>query len=89
MDDPEYRKELGHWIGLGALGSSWLIARIGRAVAVHPMSQTLECPELRTRLQGLLDSSAGVPQHLLRMSYTDVDPGNTPRWPLETVLADR
>jgi len=145
MDDSEYRKELGQWIGLGALGSSWLMARIGQAVvthldlgdreaaknskliesaplvavlttdsddpttqlkvgqvferlallattagvAVHPMSQTLECPELRTRLQGLLDSSAGVPQHLFRIGYTDVDSGNTPRWPLETFLVDR
>ncbi|RLM84257.1 nitroreductase [Halobellus sp. Atlit-38R] len=143
MDDPEYRKELGHWIGLGALGSSWLMARIGQAVvthldlgereaaknskliesaslvaglttasddptsqvkagqvfervallattadvAVHPMSQTLERPELRTRLQELLDSGADVPQHLFRMGYTDEDPGHTPRWPLEMFLA--
>jgi hypothetical protein len=145
MDDPEYRKELGHWIGLGALGSSWLAARLGQAVvthldlgpreaaknsrlvgsaplvavlttdaddpptqvqvgqvfervalfattagvAVHPMSQTLERPELRTRLQGLLGSSAGVPQHLFRMGYTDEDPEHTPRWPLERFLAGR
>ncbi|MFD1686275.1 Acg family FMN-binding oxidoreductase [Halobellus litoreus] len=145
MDDPEYRTELGHWIGLGALGSSWLVARIGQAVvthldlgdreaaknskliesaplvavlttesddpmtqvkvgqvferlallattagvAVHPMSQTLERPELRTRLQGLLDSTAGVPQHLFRMGYTDEHPEHTPRWPLEAFLVDR
>lgn len=35
MDDPDYRRELGHWIGLGALGSSWLAARIGQAVVTH------------------------------------------------------
>ncbi|MDS0301010.1 hypothetical protein NDI76_19895 [Halogeometricum sp. S1BR25-6] len=35
MNDPEYRKELGHWIGLGALGSSWLAARIGQTVITH------------------------------------------------------
>jgi nitroreductase len=35
MDDPEYRTELGHWIGNGALGSSWLMARIGQAVVTH------------------------------------------------------
>lgn len=143
MEDPAYRKELGHWIGLGALGSSWLMARIGQAVvthldigdreakknstliesapvvavlttesddprarirtgqafervallattdgvAVHPMSQTLERPELRTRLGELLDT-AGVPQHLFRLGYTDEAAEHTPRWPLETFLDD-
>jgi hypothetical protein len=144
MDDPEYRTELGHWIGIGALGSSWLMARIGQAVvthldlgdreaaknskliesaplvavlttgaddpttqvkvgqvfervallattvglAVHPMSQTLERPELRTRLQNILDRRAGVPQHLFRLGYTDGDTGHTPRWPMEFFLSD-
>ncbi|OYR49376.1 Acg family FMN-binding oxidoreductase [Halorubrum sp. Ea8] len=143
MEDPAYRKELGHWIGLGALGSSWLMARIGQAVvthldigdreakknstliesapvlgvltaasddstaqvrtgqafervallattdgvAVHPMSQTLERPELRARLGELLDT-AGVPQHLFRLGYTDEAAEHTPRWPLETFLDD-
>jgi nitroreductase len=35
MDDPAYRRELGHWIGLGALGGSWLAARVGQAVVTH------------------------------------------------------
>jgi len=35
MDDPEYRAELGRWIGLGALGQSWLLARVGQAVVTH------------------------------------------------------
>lgn len=143
MEDPAYRKELGHWIGIGALGSSWLMARIGQAVvthldigdreakknstliesapvvavlttesddprarirtgrayervallattdgvAVHPLSQTLERPELRTRLGELLDT-AGVPQHLFRLGYTDEAAEHTPRWPLETFLDD-
>jgi nitroreductase len=143
MEDPAYRKELGHWIGLGALGNSWLMARIGQAVvthldiggreaaknstlidsapvvavlatdsdcsiaqvrtgqaferiallattdgvAVHPLSQTLERPELRTRLGELLDT-AGVPQHLFRLGYTDEAAEHTPRWPLETFLDD-
>jgi nitroreductase len=30
MDDPAYRRELGHWIGIGALGASWLAARVGQ-----------------------------------------------------------
>lgn len=29
MKDPEYREELGDWIGKGVLGSSWPMARIG------------------------------------------------------------
>lgn len=35
MDDPEYRDELAHWVGIGALGDSWLKARIGQAVLTH------------------------------------------------------
>jgi hypothetical protein len=35
MDDPDYRKELGHWIGVGALGGSWLKARVGAAVVTY------------------------------------------------------
>jgi nitroreductase len=141
MDDPEYRKELGHWIGLGALGSSWLAARVGQAVvthldigdreaaknsklinsapvvavlttpaddpparvrtgqtfervallaslqdvAVHPMSQTLERPEMRRRLADLLGTTDS-PQHLFRLGYADESPGHTPRWPLSEFL---
>ena len=144
MDDPAYRRELGHWIGNGALGRSWLAARIGQAVvthldlggreaaknsrlvdraplvavlttdsddpearvevgraferlaltataagvAVHPMSQTLERTGLRTRLADLLGEGAGAPQHLFRLGYTDGAGSHTPRWPLETFLAD-
>jgi nitroreductase len=35
MADPAYRKELGHWIGTGALGASWLAARVGQTVVTH------------------------------------------------------
>jgi nitroreductase len=35
MADPAYRAELGRWIGLGALGQSWLLARVGQAVVTH------------------------------------------------------
>jgi hypothetical protein len=35
MEDTEYRKELGYWVGTGALGDSWLKARIGQAVITH------------------------------------------------------
>ncbi|MEF8775338.1 MAG: hypothetical protein V5A43_02390 [Haloarculaceae archaeon] len=35
MDDRGYRRELGRWIGNGALGASWLKARVGQAVVTH------------------------------------------------------
>lgn len=35
MENPAYRKELGYWIGIGALGASWLNARIAQAVVSH------------------------------------------------------
>jgi nitroreductase len=35
MDDPDYRRELGSWIGKGVLGDSWLKARLGQAVVTH------------------------------------------------------
>ena len=35
MADAAYRRELGRWIGLGALGHSWLVARVGQAVVSH------------------------------------------------------
>lgn len=142
LKDPAYKKELGHWIGIGALGSSWLMARIGQAVvthldigdreasknsklidsapvlgvltadtdtpvvqarvgqafervalqassvdvAVHPMSQTLERPELRAQLEELLPEGVGVPQHLFQLGYAETSADHTPRFTLETVL---
>ncbi|AGB17026.1 nitroreductase family protein [Halovivax ruber XH-70] len=35
LADSAYRRELGYWIGTGALGDSWLKARIGQAVVSH------------------------------------------------------
>jgi nitroreductase len=144
MENPAYRKELGHWIGIGALGDSWLKARIGQAVvshlnvgdreaqknsklvqsapavcvlstdsdepsarvkaghvyermsliatsegvAVHPMSQILERPEMRETLADRLDGDGELPQHLFRLGYPEAEQGHTPRWPLETFLRE-
>jgi len=144
MEDPEYRRELGHWIGIGALGDAWLKARIGQAVvshldigdrearknsklvqsapvlgvlwtnsddpsarvtagqvfermslaataegvAVHPMSQTLERPEMRERLADIVDADGALPQHLFRLGYASDEQEHTPRWPLEKFLVD-
>ncbi|SEP03871.1 Nitroreductase family protein [Halogranum amylolyticum] len=143
MADPAYRKELGYWVGMGALGSSWLMARIGQAVvthfdlgeregqnnsklierapviavlathadtptarvkagqvferlallasaediAVHPMSQTLERPEMRTELAARADTEGEYPQHLFRLGYVEEERTHTPRWPLESQLS--
>lgn len=144
MDNSDYRKELGHWIGIGALGDSWLKSRIGQAVvtyldigdreakknskliqsapvvgilttesdapsarvktgqlferlalaanaegiAVHPMSQILEHPEMREQLAALLDGDDKLPQHLFRLGYPQEDQDHTPRWPLEAFLVE-
>ena len=141
MADPAYRKELGYWIGTGALGSSWLVARIGQAVishfdlgeregrknsklierapviallathadtptarvktgqvferlallasaediCVHPMSQILERPEMRTTLAARAGTGEELPQHLFRLGYAQKERTHTPRWPLEAV----
>jgi nitroreductase len=144
MEDPEYRNELGHWIGIGALGDGWLKARIGQAVvahldigdrearknsklvqsapvlgvlvtdsddpsarvtagqvfermslaatgegvAVHPMSQTLERPEMRETLADIVDADGALPQHLFRLGYAGAEQEHTPRWPLEKFLVE-
>lgn len=138
MANPDYRRELGHWVGSGALGSSWLVARLGQvavthldlgdreaaknsklvasapvvavletpeddrvarvvtgevfervalrasaeSVAVHPMSQILERPEMRRRLEDRLGLSERV-QHFFRLGYADGRTEHTPRWPVE------
>jgi nitroreductase len=143
MHDADYRAELGHWIGTGALGASWLAARVGQlavtyldvgdreaaknsklvrsapvvgvfvtggdtveervrtgeaferlslaataaGVAVHPMSQILERPDLKAELADLLDLGEATPQHLVRLGYdaADREEPHTPRWPVSAV----
>lgn len=143
MADPEYRKELGHWIGSGALGDSWLKARIGQlavthldlgeregeknatlvsnapvlellatpdddriarveagrafermalvaaaeGVAVHPISQILEVPDLKETLADAVGIDDATIQHLFRLGYAESEEDHTPRWPVEAVLA--
>lgn len=33
--DPEWRRELGSWIGRGAFGNSWLMAKLGQLAVTH------------------------------------------------------
>ena len=142
FDDPEYRAELGYWIGTGALGANWIAARIGQVairyldlgeregqknsklltsapavvvitaedddresrlrvgrtferialtataadLAVHPMSQILEVPDLRARLKEVLDIDDATPVHLFRVGFAESDSTRTPRRSVEDVL---
>lgn len=44
--DPKFRQELGKWIGQGALGQPWLIAKLGRmAVAYLNLSKNATNPD--------------------------------------------
>jgi nitroreductase len=145
MADPEYRRELGRWIGSGALGDSWLKARIGQlavthlnlgeregeknstlvseapvlellatpeddriarveagrafermalavageGVAVHPISQILEVPDLKADFADAVGIDDATIQHLFRLGYARSEEDHTPRWPVEEVLESR
>jgi hypothetical protein len=80
VDDPTARVRTGQAFERIALLAST------EDVAVHPMSQTLERPEMRERLEHLLPDGAGRPQHLFRLGHTDEETNHTPRWPLETFI---
>jgi nitroreductase len=53
--DPAYREELGHWIGTGALGANWLLARLGQLAVRH-----LDLGEREGRKNSELVTSAPV-----------------------------
>jgi nitroreductase len=64
------------WLTAGALGLS-----------VHPMSQTMRRPELRTAVGELLPAPGWIPQHLFRVGFSSRDDElHTPRRPVEDVL---
>jgi nitroreductase len=64
----------------------WLTAT-AMGVSIHPMSQTMRRPELRSAVAELLPSPGWVPQHLFRVGYsTSAEEHHTPRRPLEDVL---
>ena len=155
LTDDAYKRELAEWIGRGAFGSPWLMAKIGqlavtylniskgqtkkdsemllsapalvalvsrsddrnsqvragqiferialtaskRKIAIHPMSQILEVPEIKSELRDLLDvpqvkaDIAGLsdedpifPMHTFRMGYAETEEEHTPRRPLAEVL---
>jgi len=53
--DPEFRKELGHWIGQGVFGTSWLLSQIGRLAV-----SSLNLGKARARKDSELVESAPV-----------------------------
>ena len=144
FDDPAYRRELGHYIGSGALGATWLTARLGQLavsyldlgtreakknsrllesapeigvilaepsertahieagrgferlflratsndIAVHPMNQILQVPELKAELADLLVVPGKSLQLLFRLGYAPPEETRRPRRPVEAVLRD-
>jgi nitroreductase len=64
----------------------WLTAT-AMGVSLHPMSQTMRRPELRSAVEELLPSPGWTPQHLFRVGYSSrEEEHHTPRRPLEDVL---
>jgi nitroreductase len=64
----------------------WLTAT-AMGVSVHPMSQTMRRPELRSAVAELLPSPGWTPQHLFRVGFSSrEDSRRTPRRPLEDVV---
>jgi nitroreductase len=144
FDDPDYRKELGRWIGSGALGANWLMARVGQlavthldlgesegeknskllnsapviafvatstddrearvkagqaferlflsatseGIAVHPMNQILQVPELKEELTNLLSPADTNLQLMFRLGYAPPEDDRRPRKPVESVLRE-
>lgn len=65
----------------------WLTAT-SMGLSVHPMSQTMRIPELRSAVAELLPEGGWTPQHLFRLGYSARTgrPRLTPRRPVTDVL---
>jgi nitroreductase len=55
-------------------------------LAVHPMSQILEVPEIKAELTSLLPKQNVFPQHTFRLGYAEPEKEHTPRRQLNEVL---
>jgi len=140
--DPEWREELGYWMGQGVFGTSWLTSKMsqlavtylnmgkstakkdsellmsapilgvissgsderesrikaGRTferlaltaaslnVSLHPMSQILEIPELKSEVAKLIPVADVYPQQTFRLGYAEPERKHSPRRPLPEVL---
>ena len=65
----------------------WLTAT-ALGVSIHPMSQTMRIPELRSAVAELLPAQGWIPQQLFRVGFSsrDEELRHTPRRPLGDVL---
>lgn len=54
---------------------------------IHPMSQIVEVPECRAELARLLPGDGGIPMHPFRLGFATPEKTQTPRRPLDEVLA--
>jgi hypothetical protein len=70
-----------------ALERVWLTAT-ARGLALHPMNQILQLPELKTEVQALLPRPQMHPQITFRLGHAEPAPSNTPRRPVSEVLLD-
>ena len=155
LTDRAYKEELGFWIGQGAFGTPWLMAKVGQlavtyiniskgqtkkdsemllsapalvalasaaddrkcqvitgqifdrialtatnlGMAIHPMSQILEVPQIKAELRELLEvpevkteiaklspEEHVFPQQTFRLGYADPEKEHTPRRTVEEVL---
>jgi len=55
-------------------------------VSLHPMSQILEIPELKSEVAKLIPVSNVYPQQTFRLGYAEPEREHTPRRPLQEVL---
>jgi hypothetical protein len=56
-------------------------------ISIHPMSQTMRHPELRTAVAELLPVTGWTPQQLFRVGYAPKEKlRHTPRRPLREVV---
>ena len=87
--------EISHWKG-AQQRIALTAASLG--IAVHPMSQILQVPEIKAEIKGILEvpevkaEVAGLspdehifPQHTFRLGYAEPEKEHTPRRPLEEV----
>lgn len=79
-DDLESRLRVGRTFERIALTAT------AAELAVHPMSQILEVPELRARLEEVVEIEGATPMHLFRVGFAESDSTRTPRRPVEDVL---
>jgi nitroreductase len=70
-----------------ALERVWLAAT-QRGLALHPMNQILQLPDLKEQVQALLPRPAMHPQITFRLGHAEAAPSDTPRRPVSEVLLD-